>query len=530
MRDDRKPTRPAKVEEIGTAKLPPPRSTGALRYLEPRGIQISRRGESPVYLRIYEDKTYTFGRDSDMSVVFRDDSVTRIHGKLSCRTDGRWVYRDLGSRNGSFLSEYPLNAPDEPLERIKIGSDTVVSVGHSVLLANAGRITFVLELPSEQTFVGKIGTKSPVTERLNMAVLEASLNRLPVFLLGQTGSGKSYLARKVHELSELGGAFSSVNCAALPDNADAIRSELLGHVKGAFTGASEERLGKIPYANDGTLFLDEVESMPVEAQRFFLDVLDGNSDYAPLGAPAGRKYERPRFRLISASKVPLAGSGLRNDLCHRLSLGSIVRVPTLEERRDDIPLLVQTFVRRLRSEQHLDVQVGLQALELLQRQPWPGNVRELEGVVWTVAERARSRRTLMKRKDAYIEARKTSLSLSLDEIQKALQSSPPEQVEYAAQPPTQVELSFELLSEHLEARALAFGGDVEVMTEMALPKLEAPVRKRPTDLTREDLVAALTRSGWGIERTAKQLGIAVNTLKSKMERLGIPRPSARGQR
>jgi two-component system C4-dicarboxylate transport response regulator DctD len=210
-----------------------------------------------------------------------------------------------------------------------------------------------------------------------LRALIARLAPLPtdVMVLGETGTGKELVARCLHGFSGRAGRFVAINCAALPENL--FESELFGHVPGAYTGASKQRVGKIEHADRGTLFLDEIETMPLHLQAKLLRVLQerqverlGSNQLVPVDV-----------RVVAATKVDLRELGekqkFRPDLFFRLNVAN-VRIPPLRERREDVPLLFAHFVREaaLRfaqepAEPTVDVQQRLVAYE------WPGNVREL---------------------------------------------------------------------------------------------------------------------------------------------------------
>lgn len=482
-------------------------------YREPRAIRVLRRGEQPFVLPIYADVRYSFGRERTCDVVFADDSISRLHGVLTYLPDGRWVYRDMGSRNGSFLSgemEVPDDETLEDVDPIHPGRGYVVAAGQSVLLANrAGRIAFLSEVPVRAPSEHGDRT-SPATEKLRRHIEVNAGHHLPVFLLGATGSGKTWAARRIHEQSGLAGSFVSVNCGALSTQMDSLKSELLGHTKGAFTGAVTARQGKLPHAAGGTLFLDEVESLAPEAQAFLLDLLDGTGNFAPLGAQGDLSVPPPPFRLISASKKPLRQTGLREDLCNRLARGGIVLIPGLDERRDDIPLLVETFVKKVNAEHHMDVHFDPEAVALLQAHDWTDHVRGLEGVVGLLAQLAHA-------KGGASRAGATGIFRRVD-------NDAVEKIKTAVVVPA------DDVREHLEARQAAFG-DAQVLPpppDRLKHKNAQGGVKRPKHYTRDELEAALAQNAGNLTRTARALGMVVNTLKTRMAELGIRRGPAEG--
>jgi two-component system C4-dicarboxylate transport response regulator DctD len=207
-----------------------------------------------------------------------------------------------------------------------------------------------------------------------------SRSEAPVLIVGETGVGKELVARAIHaESARAGGPFIPVNAGALPETM--LESELFGHARGAFTGATAEREGKLVSASGGTLLLDEIEAISERAQVQLLRVLD-DGVMEPLGSDRPRKVD---IRLISASNVDLPEEvrrgRIREDFYHRIIVLSIV-VPPLRERREDIPLLVSAFLRRAAERNGVAVpELPETALRQLLDHPWPGNVRELKNAV-----------------------------------------------------------------------------------------------------------------------------------------------------
>jgi len=201
-----------------------------------------------------------------------------------------------------------------------------------------------------------------------------------VLITGETGTGKELIARAVHKRSQRSSrAFISVNCSAMPR--DLIASELFGHEKGAFTGATQRRLGRFELAEGGTIFLDEIGELPAETQIALLCVLQEH-EFERVG---GTGTIRTNVRVIAATNRDLEGAiaaGMfRSDLFYRLNVFPI-EVPPLRERQKDIPVLVEYFIDRYARKAGKTIRgINKKSLELLQSYPWPGNVRELQNVI-----------------------------------------------------------------------------------------------------------------------------------------------------
>jgi DNA-binding NtrC family response regulator len=201
-----------------------------------------------------------------------------------------------------------------------------------------------------------------------------------VLIAGESGTGKELVARAIYQHSRRGGGpFLAINCAAIPE--PLLESELFGHEKGAFTGAERRRIGKFEQCSGGTLFLDEVGDMSPLTQSKVLRLLQGQC-FERLG---GNETIHTDVRVLAATNHDLealvAEGRFRQDLYYRLSVFTI-RLPPLRERGDDLPLLVQHYLRRFSRELGKDVQaVSPEALDRLRRYPWPGNVRELQSVL-----------------------------------------------------------------------------------------------------------------------------------------------------
>ncbi|HEX2252311.1 MAG TPA: sigma-54 dependent transcriptional regulator [Thermoanaerobaculia bacterium] len=221
---------------------------------------------------------------------------------------------------------------------------------------------------------------SPAMRRLRETIDRAAPTPATVLVTGESGTGKELVARAIHGgSSRSGGPLVQVNCAAIPD--ELIESELFGHEKGSFTGAVRRQTGKFVVADGGTIFLDEVGDMSARTQAKVLRVLQ-NGEVEPVGA---EKTIRVDVRVIAATnrdlEAEIAAGRFREDLFYRLNVIPI-RTPPLRERLEDVPLLVDYFVRRYsRQNNYRAKPFADDALEQLQALPWRGNIRELKNLV-----------------------------------------------------------------------------------------------------------------------------------------------------
>jgi DNA-binding NtrC family response regulator len=261
-------------------------------------------------------------------------------------------------------------------ERIIVGLRNALSMGD--LKGEVDRLK--KHVNAKTTFADLIGSGPAMTlvKRLGERAAKSSI---PVLVTGESGVGKELIARAVHGASDRAGKpFIAVNCGAIPANL--VESILFGHEKGSFTGATDKHLGKFQEANGGTLFLDEVGELPLDMQVKLLRVLqEGEVD--AIGAKRSVKID---VRIVSATNRDLAKAAaegsFREDLFYRLNVYPI-EAPALRERREDIPSLVEAFVRRFNVEEGKRV-VGAapETLQLLCGHDWPGNVRQLENAVY----------------------------------------------------------------------------------------------------------------------------------------------------
>lgn len=221
---------------------------------------------------------------------------------------------------------------------------------------------------------------SPLLQRVLTNVVKVGPTDSTVLILGETGTGKELIARATHKCSRRSGRpFISVNCASIPPSL--IASELFGHEKGAFTGALQQRQGRFELAHSGTIFLDEIGELPAEAQIALLRVLQ-ERQFERVG---GNRVITTDVRVVAATNrdlpAAIAAGTFREDLFYRLNVFPI-EVPSLRERKEDIPMLVEYFVKRFAEKMGKHIRkIDHKTLELCQNYGWPGNIRELQNIV-----------------------------------------------------------------------------------------------------------------------------------------------------
>jgi DNA-binding NtrC family response regulator len=320
-------------------------------------------------------------------------------------------------------------------------------------------------LATAEGFEGLIG-RHPDMVRIYQLVTQIAATPTTVLITGESGTGKELVARAVHQRSERSGQpFVAINVAAIPDTL--IESELFGHEKGAFTGAHARRLGRFELAQGGTIFLDEIGSLRLDLQTRLLRALQ-EREIERLG---GGRPVPIDVRVVAATNVNLRQAvrerAFREDLYYRLNVVPI-EVPPLRQRRDDIPRLVEHFVRKFARESRRDVRgVSAGALDALTRYAWPGNVRELENVI----HRA---------------------------------------VVLAAGPVV-----------HLQDVPL----DVAMPDTVSLLARDTrPLREACDEFERQYVLRTLERTHWNVSRTARQLGVHRNTVLAKLATWGVQRP------
>jgi len=333
-----------------------------------------------------------------------------------------------------------------------------------------GRLTPAQTEPPLEDFDGMVG-ESPVMRRIFATISRSAPQDSPVLITGATGTGKELVARSIHRRSgRARRPLVAVNCAAVP--VTLFESEFFGHERGAFTGADRPRQGRFEQATGGTLFLDEIGDLPLEAQSKILRALE-SSEVTPIGACQARRVD---VRIVTATNVDLseavAKRAFRSDLNWRLN-GVTIHLPSLDQRRADIPLLIRHLLNKLRFELRMPMAaLSPNAVSYLAARAWPGNIRELAQVL---------RRILVEAEE---------FPLTADDVARSVESP-----------------IFNVDSNYFEPRQ-----------GVTLPARLAELKK---SLEASWILLALKEARGHQSRAARALGINRKTLYEKMERYGL---------
>lgn len=362
------------------------------------------------------NKETTLGRSNDNSIVLNDERCSRYHAAL--RTDGdRWFLKDQNSRNGTLVNDALIKEEVELKngDRIQVGQQLLIfcitpmnqvqsdtgsdrmkySLAVSDTLAVAAshfseqkELTAQLDRAQNENKVlrsllnkeTEIIGKSRAMQELSFMIGRIAPSKATVLIRGESGVGKELVARAIHANSPRSkGSLICMNCAAISESL--LESELFGHEKGAFTGATERKIGKFEAANGGTLFLDEIAEMAPGLQAKFLRVLEGQA-FERVG---GNKPISSDVRVIAATnrdlEAEVAAGRFRHDLFFRLHVMEII-VPPLRKHTEDIPTLAHFFLKKYSQETNRHFNGFYpDAMQVLEKYRWPGNVRELKNMI-----------------------------------------------------------------------------------------------------------------------------------------------------
>ena len=296
-----------------------------------------------------------------------DPTVSRIHCEISAVPGGMRIVDD-GSTNGTWVDGHRVRDVD-------VGAGATVRIGATTLRVSVGDDTLEIPLSARDSFGGVVGA-SVAMRRVYALMERAAPTNATVLLQGETGTGKELVARALHDASRRAqGPLIDIDCGAIAPTI--IESELFGHVRGAFSGAVNDRKGLFEEAHGGSLFLDEIGELPIALQAKLLRVLE-TFEVRRVGSNSMRKVD---VRLIAATNRPLAPAvnegAFREELYYRLAVVEIL-LPPLRARREDIPLLASHF-----SSQFAGPSATLSAdfVSALMTRSWPGNVRELRNFI-----------------------------------------------------------------------------------------------------------------------------------------------------
>jgi len=300
--------------------------------------------------------------------------------------------------------------------------------------------------------------KSPSMVIVQHQMQKVAPSKASVLLLGESGTGKTLVAKILHELSTRSRSpFVKINCASLPENL--LESELFGYEKGAFTGATKSKAGRVEEAEGGTIFLDEIGELTLPLQSKLLRFLQ-EKEFERLGSVVTRKVD---VRVLAATNKDLAAAvaegSFREDLYYRLNVFPI-HVPPLRERKQDIPDLLRHFVGKISQEYGRSVGISESAMSIMTQYDWPGNVREMENLI---------ERLIIMADDDQIDA--------------------------------------DLLPAYLKGQ----GADQD--SEQPLSRIE--------EIERKEILAALERNKWNQTRTAKELGITLRQISYRIRKFGL---------
>ncbi len=335
--------------------------------------------------------------------------------------------------------------------------------------------------------------RSPAMQEIYRIIARLTTTDLTVMINGESGAGKELVARALHDYGRRRqGPFVAINMAAIPR--ELIESELFGHERGAFTGATNRHVGRFEQANGGTLFLDEIGDMPPEAQTRLLRVLQ-EGEFTTVG---GRQPIRANARIVAATHRDLRAlirtGQFREDLFYRLNVVPI-RLPPLRERPDDIPVLAQHFLSKAQSEGLPAKTLDPGAMALLSSYRWPGNVRELENLIRRLA--------------ALVPQPVITEAVLAEELADYVPMEEPVEISCNGE---EVDSMAAVVERHVNRllAAIRESGEEGVLYERALAELERPLIRMTLAETRGNQI-----------RAAALLGLNRNTLRKKIREHGI---------
>jgi DNA-binding NtrC family response regulator len=330
------------------------------------------QNDEPKSVTLTSDFT-TLGSDASSAIRTEEATSEPRHARIERKTNQnqtQFILRDLRTTKGTFLNGARI------IEAILSDGD-IISVGLQEFIFSEDREAEQIDSPF-------LKSKNTEYQKTLSSIPRLARSEFPVLLLGPSGTGKDVIANTLHSLSLRREApFVSVNCSALSESL--IESELFGHVKGSYTGATNDRKGAFEAAREGTLFLDEIGELPLHLQAKLLRALE-NHEIKPVGSD---KTITTNVRIISAThqnlKEKVARGAFRADLFYRLNVIQL-QIPALEDRKEDFESLIFQFARAMK------ISFSVKAIEKLKEHSWPGNIRELKNTVCRAAALYRGQR------------------------------------------------------------------------------------------------------------------------------------------
>ena len=407
-------------------------------------------------------------------------AVSRVHARIHRRGEA-WIITDLDSRNGTMVDGAKVEEIVlEDLDEVRIGDAIFKFVARGVEAYAPYRIDGAhapgTRRPARMTAL--VGGAQLAQLALQLEAIATA--DLSVLLLGDTGTGKEVAAQALHEASGRSGRFCAINCAAIPMHL--LESELFGYKRGAFSGADRDKPGLVRAAHGGTLLLDEIGDMPLDAQAKLLRLIE-TREVLPLGATTGEKVD---VRLVSATHRDLdqliADGKFRGDLFARIH-GFTTRLPPLRARKEDLFLLLRHMLSR---HGHPSMGVSMPFMAALCHHDWPYNVRELEGVV------------------------RRALALA------------------DAETPRTVQLEMRHLPETIERAMESYGKPLERAEPVSARASRPPPQVRAEAPTEEEMRALLARHRGNITAIARELGKDRVQIHRWMKRYGLSPDDFRG--
>ena len=376
------------------------------------------------------------------------------------------AYGDLDAAVKAMnLGAYEFLTKPVPLEKLR---STVECALETLTLKE--RVAYFIE-PDSTPFKDTIIGRDPLMVDIYKTIGTLKGNKATVLVTGESGTGKEMVAKAIHENTVPNEPFIAINCAAIPENL--IESELMGYVKGAFTGATANHDGKFELVKGGTLVLDEISEMPYDFQTKLLRVIQ-EKDFYPIGAAEKKRFNGRIVALTNKNLKELAENGkFREDLFYRLNVISI-SVPPLRNHMNDLEMLILHFIKKANFTQNTAIQsITKEAVDYLKSHTWPGNIRELENTILHASVKAKDK------------------ILTRDSFSSFLVPEKKEQT--------------------------VAGSRQNTLDDLVMPEKLMPLR----DVEKNYIEFVLKQTNWHKGKTAELLGITRPTLDKRIEEFGL---------